>query len=229
MPKQKKNQVTGSGFTLIELLVVISIIALLLSILLPSLRKAKQQARTVVCASNQRQIGLGLSLYIIEDGREKFPPKWSAFSPIQHPFQITLLKYLGNDEDVFKDPSAIKPQHGRWLDEFETEFWMSYGYNIGMADVKTLSIRTPDRKIVLSGVMMSYIREPLDLNMWGPYWKPAFEQSIIADWHNGDANILFADFSVSKHPSKEQYPAGHTPDQLEDGYLYKGWWPTGKR
>ena len=51
------------GFTLIELLVVISIIALLMAILMPSLRKARDQARGVVCKSNLNQWGKMFYLY----------------------------------------------------------------------------------------------------------------------------------------------------------------------
>ena len=62
-----------SGFTLIELLVVVAIIAVLVSILLPTIKSAKDAARTVICLSNERQTYLGYVSYV-DDYNEIVPP-----------------------------------------------------------------------------------------------------------------------------------------------------------
>ena len=74
------------AFTLVELLVVIGIIALLISILLPSLARARQTAITLQCSANLRSIGQGLLMY--QDDNRGFMPygvaagsTWSVHHP----------------------------------------------------------------------------------------------------------------------------------------------------
>ena len=64
----RRIQDRAGAFTLIELLVVVSIVALLLAILLPSLRRAREQGKLAVCAANLRQIGTAIHAYASEHG-----------------------------------------------------------------------------------------------------------------------------------------------------------------
>jgi prepilin-type N-terminal cleavage/methylation domain-containing protein len=70
-----KFQSTRKAFTLIELLVVIAIIAILSSILLPALAKAKEKGRRISCISNVKQIATAMMMYV-SDFSGKYPPRF---------------------------------------------------------------------------------------------------------------------------------------------------------
>ena len=67
-----------SAFTLIELLVVIAIIAMLLAILMPSLKRVKEKGLTLMCQSQMRQIGFALRTYAEDNENEFLMHQWSG-------------------------------------------------------------------------------------------------------------------------------------------------------
>ena len=86
-----------NGFTLIELLVVVSIIALLVSILLPALGKAREQAKSAVCMSHLRQIGIAIPMYGM-DHSDYMPPyksvsHYTADGSFTDPGGTTYMQY----------------------------------------------------------------------------------------------------------------------------------------
>ena len=111
-----------AGFTLIELLVVVSIIALLVSILLPALGRAREQAKLVVCASNDRQIILSI-VYYAQDHEDKITTNTGRYG-----YDLAVggdyigaghYYYLGylEDPEVYFCPADIKCQYNHEYDE----------------------------------------------------------------------------------------------------------------
>ena len=95
------------AFTLIELLMVIAIISLLASILLPSLNRAKDLARRVVCASNMKSCGLATRLYANDFGGKILMYTWDGKEEVVWHEALTMNNYLdkGTDSEVLLCPS----------------------------------------------------------------------------------------------------------------------------
>lgn len=105
-----------SAFTLVELLVVISIIAMLLAILIPSLQKARETAKRTICASNLKQLGMGWSLYA-SDNKNAFPfgatnTTVDSSMPYWYHFGIGIGAYMPTLTLDERDPSKTLPTKG---------------------------------------------------------------------------------------------------------------------
>ncbi|MEO8428048.1 MAG: DUF1559 domain-containing protein [Verrucomicrobiota bacterium] len=102
-----------SGFTLIELLVVIAIIAILASLLLPALARAKAAARSTECRNNLHTLGLAMRMYVDESNH--YPPSLGlgilGFDPaygwlMLDDWKLKLIPYVGVLGDRFAERDA---------------------------------------------------------------------------------------------------------------------------
>jgi prepilin-type N-terminal cleavage/methylation domain-containing protein/prepilin-type processing-associated H-X9-DG protein len=111
----------SAGFTLVELLVVIGIIALLISILLPALSRARETANTVKCASNLRSVGQGMAQYLANN-KGTFPAAYiyagmQIVNGVQKPFAadqgyIHWSSFLYKSSRGTSDPNVYKSSSG---------------------------------------------------------------------------------------------------------------------
>jgi len=93
------------GVTLIELLVVISIIALLMAILMPILRKAKEQGKAIICKNNLRQIGMAANFYA--EAYNQFIPRGTE-NPTNPTTWFQLLMPFLNEHPPDNDYRSVK-------------------------------------------------------------------------------------------------------------------------
>lgn len=193
----------NNGFTLIELLVVIAIIALLLGILLPSLNRARRQAKKIACISNMRQMGVALQAYMIDSENHLPPSSCHLSDPNQYWLKI-LTRYTG-EKLLFRCPSDEAKDFVDWnlpLDvQPDDSRWSSFALN-GLLDPRcsynrgrynnVINIRRPMYCIYVSETPSSWTKyDHIHPETWGSLDQG--KGQIAWDRHNGTSNFLFVD------------------------------------
>ena len=209
--KHDRSVQPSRAFTLIELLVVIAIISLLVSILLPSLNKAKELAKSVICLTNVKNIGTAAILYTSDYEGYFFPhydyrdrngdnildgPTWMYDGPTRGINQTPFFGrfYLG--PDVIDGPSRGKGSVydcPLWDGTFSGDH-SDYGYNMAVGPNLTyypaLNIESVARPtdLVMFADALSYVISP-DSGYWS-YW----DGIDGVRYHPDDRyNVVFAD------------------------------------
>ncbi len=202
------------GFTLIELLVVIAIIAILMSVLMPALRSARDHAKRMHCLNNVKTLTLGYLMYKDEHdgrivpgstGRDDWvlrPPSGDA--PLKEKLDTIrnglLYKYVGETVDVYRCPADFR------LKAANAIAFRSYSLPGGANGEHNASTVTPARKY-------SDIRRPAEkylfledmdprgynIGSWIMAFNPDRWIDPLAVWHKGQSVMGFADGRAVLH------------------------------
>lgn len=221
-----------SAFTLIELLTVIAIIAILASMIMPSLSRAREMARRSSCASNMKQLGLAFIQYT-QDYDERFPKagNWQAWGNGGHWVKgvnsadgsTALAKFTkaedyaprGNKVDIIG--GAIYP-YTKAVQIYVCPSsrdgqatGLSYSMNCTLSGQAQFSVQS-DTEVALL-VDEAY---PSDGYFWATTDSSASDQ--MTQIHNGGGNILFCDGHVKFYPFSKFY-AGDNAVQAGAGAI----------
>lgn len=220
---------TGSkGFTLIELLVVVAIISLLVSILVPSLQKAKDLARTVTCMSNLRNMGLGLAQYVSEnngcfplnitDGQgdwdvaHRYPRWWPMIG-----------KYVGDDWGDWNGsnwplkapiPTGAEgtvghcPAHDEQPGSYSYKGNSSVFYDRVLPKAVADQLKLPDYKLLVFELHTACWIPYTDDHWWGGWLKSPFGAggNPSTDTHTEVSNFLMCDLHVESVAHEDMMP-----------------------
>lgn len=203
--EKEARKIGHSGFTLVELLVVISIISMLMSILLPSLSRARELGKRVDCFSNMRQLTLALNFYAMDNEDKLCSPgtywndpgyNWVADGPAWPGNDI------GNSEQAIEDGvlwSYTEETLGLYKCKSDrSDFLRSYSCAIS----GNLGLSRPSARMVFVDASSNWkwingsyfpIRYCDESWEWWPWGDPKHRQQITAR-HNGGCNMSFADF-----------------------------------
>lgn len=190
MKTDLKTQTGKSAFTLIELLVVIAIIAILASMLLPALAKAKEAGKRITCVNDLRQLGLSMQMYA--DDNDGFQPGRTISLP-GGSWPATLREYY-KDLKVLVCPNDLNPLSNAGANEPSDKAPRSYmlnGWN-DYFEAQGIPFATLEgKKIAESG-----IREPSDTIMFGEklpdsvHYYMDFMEADAVDLTGNDFNQL---------------------------------------